>query len=291
LDARIVAEAVRRGCEFVAGAAATLLPDNGEEPFRLLRVRNGDETATIRAGVVLACDGIGGTLLAREKWAKWRVARNAWIGVAATCSAGPWEVEPGAIHMHVGNSGYVGMVRMGEGQVHLAAALSPTACRNVGGPDEMVIKILQQSRGSIAQNWNLPRIRGTAALTRRRHCLGGRRVLAIGDACGYVEPFTGEGMAWAAMGAREVVNMLPAPGEAWPMDLPQRWRRRYHDVIGRKQNWCRTMRPLMRSTAIAPTIISAANAFPGIVNWIAGRISQPGSKEMVNDAHVVIRSA
>jgi flavin-dependent dehydrogenase len=38
---------------------------------------------------------------------------------------------------------------------------------------------------------------GTLPLTRRTPRPAGHRVLVVGDAAGYVEPFTGEGMAWA----------------------------------------------------------------------------------------------
>jgi flavin-dependent dehydrogenase len=282
LDALIVAEAQRRGANFLPNTAASLLPAAPGDLFRTIRLQNSTEAATLRAGVVLAADGITGTFLADEPWANWRIDRNAWIGVAATCPALPFPLPANEIHMHVGNSGYVGLVRMGEDQMHLAAALDPAACKSAGGPPTLVRQILYSSRQEPISNWEFPRFRGTGTLTRRRDQLGGHRVLAVGDACGYVEPFTGEGIAWAAAGAREAAAMLPEPGEPWPDDLPRRWRKRHHELIAGRQRWCRGMRPMMRHPAMAPLVIAAANALPSVTRWIASRIAQPPPYEPRN---------
>jgi flavin-dependent dehydrogenase len=274
LDAAIVSEAVRRGCTFVSGATAILMPASAPDTFRTIRIQLPEGPCEIRAGVVLACDGIGGTFLSGIGWAKWRVSRDSRIGVAATCHDWPWRMPAGEIHMHVGNSGYVGLVRINE-SVHVAGALEPAACRRAGGPAALIREILEEASGRGDWLLSLPRLRGTGALTRRRMRLGEHRVLVAGDACGYVEPFTGEGMAWAATGAREAVNLLESPGSAWPSDLPQRWRRRHDELISRRQRWCRTIRPIMRHPRVGPLVIGVANAMPAAVNWLARRISQP----------------
>lgn len=61
--------------------------------------------------------------------------------------------------------------------------------------------------------------RGTPALTRRRTRISEERVFVLGDAAGYVEPFTGEGMAWAlASGAAVAPLAARAVGE-WRPEL------------------------------------------------------------------------
>ena len=284
LDAAIVLEAKRRGCEFLSGFSAMLLPPVVGDSFRTLKLQRADEAAIIRAGVVLACDGIGGTLLAGEPWARWHISPGASMGVSGTCETCPDEIGRGAIHMHVGNKGYVGIVRMIGSRAHLAASLDPAACRSAGGPLNLVREILGASGKSLGANLDSLRIRGTGALTRHREHLGSNRVLAVGDACGYVEPFTGEGMAWAAIGAREVVKMLPAPDESWPEDLPTRWRIRHHEIIGRRQRWCRGMQPMMHHPAIAAAGILVGSAVPAIARWIAAAVCKPRQKEIFNDS-------
>jgi len=273
-DAAMVAIAMERGCEFRPGCSATLLPAEGEN-FRTLKLRSGSENLNIRARVVLACDGIGGMSLAAERWAGWRVARKAWIGASTAGLNWPAGIESGAIHMHVGNGGYVGLVRLRGGEiVHLAAALDPAKCRKSGGPGPLIAKILESNGLGTPAGLATARFRGSGALTRRRVALGGHRVLAVGDACGYVEPFTGEGMAWAMEAARQAVELLPPPHAPWPVNLADAWKARHDLAIGRRQRFCRALRPMMHHPSIAAIGVAALRAAPVIGNWVAGRVSR-----------------
>ena len=58
-DASIVSEAVRRGCQFMSGCSASLLPTSSSDSCRVLRLKAGHRTIEWRAGIVIACDGIG----------------------------------------------------------------------------------------------------------------------------------------------------------------------------------------------------------------------------------------
>ncbi len=49
---------------------------------------------------------------------------------------------------------------------------------------------------------------GPARLTHRRQRLFGDRHFVTGDAAGYIEPFTGEGMAWALANGQAVVPLV-----------------------------------------------------------------------------------
>jgi flavin-dependent dehydrogenase len=149
---------------------------------------------------------------------------------------------------------------------------------------KLVRRILEDCGKSLPGDLESLRIRGTGALTRHREHLGGHRVLAVGDACGYVEPFTGEGMAWAAMGAREAVQMLPMPGEGWPADFPALWRQRHREIIGRRQRWCRVMRPMMHHPAIASAGIVVGSVMPAAAQWIARNVCNIPQKEILNDS-------
>jgi flavin-dependent dehydrogenase len=282
-DASIVSEAVRRGCQFMSGCSASLLPASHGDSYRILRLKTQHRTVEARAGIVIACDGVGGTLLAGEPWAKWTISRNSHIGVAATYRTCSDSVPPGRIYMCMGNNGYVGMVRIDGSYEHLAVALDPSSCRRAGGPVNLVREIFGSCGRSIPAGLNGARFRGTGTLTRRRQNLGGFRVLTVGDACGYVEPLTGEGMAWAAIGARELANMLPKPFIRWRDDLPARWRRRYLEVIGRQQRWCRGMRTTVRHPALTAAGVFMGNAMPALARWIAQTICEPPTKEIRND--------
>ncbi|MGA2233561.1 MAG: FAD-dependent monooxygenase, partial [Tepidisphaeraceae bacterium] len=221
-DESLVAEAIGRGVTFCAGCRVTVL-GNTSDARRQVGIQAGSQEITVNAKVVLAADGLGGTSLSGEPWAKWRAARAAWIGVSATLEDRVGELPLGVIQMHLGAGGYAGLVRLPGRRVHLAAALDPRAMRQAGSPGALIELILRST--SLEKEMKLPALRfgGTPPLTRRRERLGDYRVLVIGDACGYVEPFTGQGMAWAIESAIQVAEVLPASVDRWPNDLPQRW--------------------------------------------------------------------
>jgi len=272
LDARIVAGAQQRGVTFLSAVAATLLPAVNAAPERQLHLRYGAQNTTIRSGLVLACDGIHGNLLAGEPWARWQVARHAWIGVSATASAWDEDLPPGAIHMCVGIGGYVGLVRLADRRVHIAAALDPAICRSRGGPARLAAEILRSCRHRHPPELHALQWHGTSQLTRARPTLGGQRVLAVGDACGYVEPFTGEGMAWAIQSARAVVDILPATPAAWSAALPQRWRRCQNATIRRRQFWCRVLRGVVHHPNLTAASLVLGRAWPPAGTFLAAHI-------------------
>lgn len=267
-DVEMVRSAVERGATFVAGVATTLLPLDGNDAFRTIRLnRSSDGDAVrVRARAVLACDGIGGNLLVSEPWARWEVSPDAWFGVAARLpKAIGIRAKHGEIAMHVDADGYAGIANHADGDVHLAAALRPDVCRQVGGPGVLVERILRSCGQANAHDVRGVPFRGTGLLTRRRPVLGGHRVLAVGDACGYVEPFTGEGIEWAIRGAVEVVELLGIPATSWRSDLPDRWRRRHAATIGRDQRMCRVVRWALHRPRIATGIITVAAWAPRAV--------------------------
>ncbi|MFM7136297.1 MAG: NAD(P)/FAD-dependent oxidoreductase, partial [Planctomycetota bacterium] len=95
----------------------------------------------------------------------------------------------------------------------------------VGSPAAAIARVLAETGGdraaglataAAAEQLAKATYRGTPPLTRRRPVASpSGRILRVGDAAGYVEPFTGEGMGWALASARlcdEAVTPLVAPG-------------------------------------------------------------------------------
>ncbi len=273
LDTMLVNRAVERGCTFLPETAAKLLPAETCESDRILQFTTSGITTNVRAKMVLACDGIAGTCVDAEPWAKWRIDPRAWMGASiAIPESGP-DWRQGTIHMHIAAGGYVGAVRLANGQLHLAAALDPARCQKAGGPIPLIEKILRTGGRFRMPSLKNLRPRGVGMMTRRRKHLGGHRVLAVGDACGYVEPFTGEGMNWAIRSAIDVANLLPADGQ-WPKSLPMHWEILHGKTAGRRQTWCRAMRPLVRHPSLAAVTIAVAGMFPAIGNYVSNRICE-----------------
>jgi flavin-dependent dehydrogenase len=273
LDSALVQAARSRGVVFAAGISAVLLPDIPYEQFRSIALHSDRGDRTVRARVMLACDGINGTSLNQERWARWDIARDAYIGVAATLPSDGLGLSPHAIHMHVGAGGYVGGVRYPDGSTHLGAAVSPALCRQAGGPQSVVADILHECNAS--PDLKVDKLKaikwfGSAGLTRKRQSQGGHRVLAVGDACGYIEPFTGEGIAWALQSALEVIRLLPPPAGQWPANLPAQWQRVHQRTIAPQQRKCRMVRSLLRQPILSAHCMRLLGRFPSLAYWAGG---------------------
>jgi flavin-dependent dehydrogenase len=263
-DARMAALCQERGATFVSGVSVRLLAAGDDAAFRCVRIGESEHLAR----VVLACDGLGGSLLHEEPWARWEIQPEARIGVSATIDG---DCDPKSIAMFVGEHGYVGVVAQESGRMHVGAALDPAACHARRGPMKIVAEILESCGEKLPGLANAA-FCGAGPLARRRKRIGGHRVLAVGDACGYVEPFTGEGMTWAIGGAIAAVNLLPRHAANWRAELPQAWQMRHEREVMAKQNWCRWLMQIVRRPAVAAACMRIARALPWAPAMIARQI-------------------
>ncbi|MGL6096279.1 MAG: NAD(P)/FAD-dependent oxidoreductase, partial [Fimbriiglobus sp.] len=197
-DAALIAEAVAAGVTFRPGTRAKLEPG---ETSHGITVRLGD--TPVSAKLLIAADGLNGQLTAAVGNPP-DVRENSRIGAGTMAPDGPTEYATGTIFMATGRGGYVGLVRVEDGRLDVAAAFDPGFVRDVGGPGNAAETVLRQAGfpavpGLAGLPW-----KGTPPLTRTARVLAGPRWFAVGDAAGYVEPFTGEGMAWAVASAAAV---------------------------------------------------------------------------------------
>ena len=72
--------------------------------------------------------------------------------------------------------------------------------------------------------------KGTAPLTRRTTPIAEERLFLLGDAAGYVEPFTGEGIAWALVAGLAVAPLAIRAAKQWHPSLGVDWSRRATDI-------------------------------------------------------------
>ena len=255
LDAQLVEAAASMGVIFVDRASALVQCSAAGQ--RSVRVERDGVRRVFSARWVLACDGINGSSLADESWATWSVAANSRIGVATTIRDN--QLADREIHLRVVAGGYVGQVRIDPQTVHVAAALDLAACKLAGSPAQLAARILQ--RPSLAgEKWT-----GTGRLTRRRKQLGAAGVLTVGDACGYVEPFTGQGIAWAIQAAIEATGLLLRD----ETNAVQQWNHRHRKTVGRSQRGCRAVRYSLQHPAIGSAAVAALSLWPSAWNQYA----------------------
>ena len=271
LDSALVSAAVDAGATFRARCAASIVGRSGDA----WQVRLGSSVCLARA--VIVADGLAGRSLADLPGFAPRVERGSLMGagIHAPAFAAPPDVAPvGTVLLAHGVGGYVGVVRMVNGSIDIAAALCPKRVRSLGGPIGAMQRLLDEARVRIALDPDL-RPRGTSLLTRRRDTLGGPGLIIAGDAAGYVEPFTGEGMTWAALSGEQAgalaahaicgdVSMLESLGTAW-----SHWYR--HKLIP-MQSTCRSIRLLLHTPGMLRGVANIAMR-SRVVNRLLAQIS------------------
>jgi len=248
LDAALIKEAIAAGSHFLSQTSAVLEPT--QERIRSVSLSQGETVVQVKAQVVVAADGLGGTFLEKESGFDVTLMPDSRIGASAITSEAPDFYQPGTIFMACGAGGYVGLVRVEEGRLDVAAAFDREFLKRMGVPGYAAAGILHEVRfPPIEQLAELP-WRGTPALTRHRSRVAGDRLFVIGDAAGYVEPFTGEGMAWAFASALAVAPLALEGIRRWDDSLPDRWAAAHRRLIGNRQKICGVIARALRQAAL-----------------------------------------
>lgn len=248
LDGRLVAAAVAAGTTFHAETSVRLAQSLDEE-WRTLERPHGPP---IRAKVVLAANGLAGGLLTDEL----AVAHDSRLGAGAIVDASPNTYLSGTVAMAVDRRGYVGLTRLEDGRLNVAAALDPAATMRAGGLGSCAADIVAQAGLPPVPMLDKADWKGTPLLTRHLGRPATHRFFAVGDAAGYVEPFTGEGIAWALAAARAVVPFVTKAIERWDDGLATDWANAHRVAIGRRQWMCRLIACGLRR----PCLVAAATA-------------------------------
>jgi flavin-dependent dehydrogenase len=193
--------------------------------------------------------------------------------------AGP-DYRPGTIYMALGRDGYVGVVRVEGGRLNVAAAFDPAPVKQKGMAP-LAEEILRQAGLPVIAGLGSAEWRGTPLLTRRAESVAGERILALGDATGYVEPVTGEGMAWAMIAAVAAAPLAVEGARAWTPIIARRWEGEYRDLVARRTWFCRTITGLLRSPFATRSALVAASILPSAASaplrWLDRLPSTTGS--------------
>ncbi|MBP3959886.1 FAD-dependent monooxygenase [Gemmata sp. G18] len=258
-DLALVREAVKAGAQLCEDSTAKF-EDSGSG-YAKVSVRKqaapGNESAeTIHAKVVIVATGLVGSDAIPE------AGSRIGAGVVVSADLVPAHFTAGTIFMATGHGGYVGLVRIEDGRLDVAAAFDVAFVKAHGG--------LGRAAEGILNEVGWPRVpglaelpwKGTPALTRRAKALAGERWFAIGDAAGYVEPFTGEGMAWAIASAAAVAPIAARAVQRWSDSHAREWQAAHRRVIGARQRACRIVSRVLRSPALTGAVVRALSVFP-----------------------------
>jgi flavin-dependent dehydrogenase len=119
--------------------------------------------------------------------------------------------------------------------------------------------------------WSKAHWLGTPALSRRTLPLADRNLFLVGDAAGYVEPFTGEGMTWAMRAAVEVAPFVEH--KLAGNDVFQAWTERGVRRFAQQSRWCRTLSQSLRSPWLVGASLGALSLAPQLAAPVIRRIA------------------
>lgn len=210
-----------------------------------------------------------------------RIAADNRIGLGATLPAHAADLPFGELVMAVGRDGYCGVVRLEDGRLDIAAAVSRESLGRGADPGRVVAAIVAAAVGRSSlpmpttATLSAAAFRATPPLTRSAPLISGPRgqILRCGDAAGYVEPFTGEGIGWALASGRLVAEALldDEPGAGAPLRSPAaaaaRYRESHHRRIAAVHARCRRVALALRRPGVVMAAVQAARVAP----WAARR--------------------
>lgn len=306
LDAALIQAAKQTGAEVRTGVSARVVSTepSAAKRERLIALRRPgshekDETdELVAADLVIVADGLAGRSLTELESAsalQVKVRPSARIGVSTrlrwsepverserSTGSGFDSLTRGTIHMAVPRSagGYVGMVILEDGTLDLAAALDVALVKQCGGPAAAVqarLEAVGWHDAEVNRALHAARWYGAPALTRHRKRLAAERLLIAGDAAGYVEPFTGEGMAWAVAGGRAAAELAheALTSSVTMSQIESLWAQRHRRAVRRRQMACRGVTALLRHPRLANQVIHTLHRFPQLATPVTAHLNQP----------------
>jgi flavin-dependent dehydrogenase len=184
------------------------------------------------------------------------------VGAAAVVDRASRDLPSGTICLAFGQGGYVGRVRLGDDRMCVAAAVDPALLRRQG-PLGALQGLLAACGAEELPGAPHLHVLGTLPLTRRARHVAAERLLLVGDACGYVEPLTGEGMAAAidlALAAAPLAAEIA--GSAWHGRFARAWRQTVRRSTLPRSLVCRALTGVARRPPLASAALAAVSWSP-----------------------------
>lgn len=281
-DAALAAAAVRAGVELFAGVKAIVEPLDAatavcEQATRCVSLHGADGTLDhLSADLVVVADGLGRPSLQRLAEFDGATARNSRLGLGVTpsetlTSAG---YEPATLRMALVDDGYLGVARLADGRMCIGAAVDAAVVRR-GALDRWIADALSRCRLPAIDGLSTASIRGTRPLTQRPARTASHRIVLIGDAAGYTEPITGEGMAWAFAAAAAVAPFALQVCREWRPEFAATWERTLRREVYGGQYVNRLLAAVLRRPRYARRVFAAAAVLPNLTAPIVRRLNRP----------------
>lgn len=279
LDAALALGATDAGAVFLLGVHAHLAGD-GSEHHRSVTLSADGRTAHALASVVIVAVGLSGRVGDGEATDRRVIRRGAPIGVSTILRWPDAPVAPGTIAMHIGSGGYAGLAHLDDTRISLAAALRPRFIRDAGGPAAAVRRTLEDAGVTPRRSLDDARWLGSGTLTRRAPTPVGPRLLIAGDAAGYAEPFSGEGMSMALeSGAAAGAIATDAALTGWRLPHAAQWRAFVRRRVRPRHRRCSALTSVVAHRSVAALAVRLLDQNQGASRDLARLFSAPAAME------------
>ena len=261
------------GATFLPGTQAVVEPTVRDALRYVTAVRQGKRD-TFSTRVVICADGLSRTSVRHLREFSVATMPDSRVGIGAVVQGDAEACPCGQIQMVVSRHGYVGMLRTCRDQLNVAAAVDAELLSRAT-PSQIVTTILTRARVPVPIGLSAAVWRGTPPLTSRPLRVAGERIFLIGDAGGYVEPFTGEGMAAALETAVAVTPLAVQAAKRWVPSLAICWDVLHRQIVRDRQATCRQLAWVLRRPWAAFAALSICRVLPGVAARLVSKTNLP----------------
>jgi flavin-dependent dehydrogenase len=270
-DQLLLDRAADAGVRVFQPATARLDGPNGG-PITV-QVHQGGSTRQIRGRLVVGADGLRSAVARVAGLADGgRNGRKYGFALDVPAPGRVGAIEPGTIEMFVVAGGYLGVVNRGGGGLHVAGLVGCGAPDD-SGPFAFVERVagrfemLAEAGLHRLDRHRCRRLLGAGPMPSRPKRVAGDGVVLVGDAAGYIEPFTGEGMSWALESAEILATVAAdvSPG-GWTPAASRRYRRTWVRRIGRRQRRCALLARVLARPVVSRALVGVASRRKALLN-------------------------
>jgi flavin-dependent dehydrogenase len=249
LSAALLARARAAGVEVVAGAEVTRHERGGGA------VRAVTAARAYAARVLVAADGLASPTRRREGLDGAAPARQRF-GIRRHFAVPPWA---SAVEVHFGEGAEAYVTPAGEGRVGIAILFEQVEAISF----ERLLARFPALERLVASAPHDSYPRGAGPFHRRSSARVADRLVLLGDAAGYVDAVTGDGLSLALGSAEDLAAILPAAlargaSREALAGYEAAWRRRFRPYAA----WTRAMLALTRHPAVRRRVLALAAARP-----------------------------
>ena len=286
-DTALIQAAIDAGAEFLDQTQA-LISDSTSDAREIV-LKGGATERTASAKAIVVAGGLGCRVFDEPDADQRQASPTSRVGAGTVLDVAPAEYPAGTIFMACHRHGYVGLVRLEDDRLDIAAALDADAIKRHGGIAALVDRILTTAMLPVPETLDGANWQGTAKLTQHRELVAAARCFFIGDAAGYVEPFTGEGMAWALASGRAVAPIVlrfVRDNDACAM---QAWMEKRRQLLANRARLCLAVSRLLRYPAIVGFAVRVLAVIPSLAWPVVRSLNASFVDNSVKDTMVRIQ--